>query len=680
MKSIVDNLVTNIFDLRIYLLQKVPYKAVFIVTGILSTLWFLLRVIPKPSRAGYPCMQAAAPFMSGFVLYLLSFSGSFFAFRKANNLLTKKNYAPALVFLFIGIVMGATFFVVNNYGGKTVAAPNTVSEPFDGPNNPMGTPQGVVPGRVIWAWNPDATNSAMTNVPGDAFWDYHNNDTLIIRGMFDHSILLLTDKETHAEAWEAIFTYHNERKSGETHGYQAGEKVFVKVNQGTAGWLVNTEPEYGWPTSGGLNAINQSWKRNYFGATETGPFVVLNLLRHLVNIAGVPQENIYVGDPMAIIFKHNYDIWHGEFPNVKYVEKRGPDHNRYHITPANEPSMFYSDDGGVLGESVESFFSVMEEVEYMINVATFKPHKRGGVTFTAKNHFGSITRNGAGHLHPALISTSDQGMVPHNEGYNKYRVMVDIMGHKYLGRNTMLYIVEGLFGGSEDEVLRPVKYFMEPFNGDWANSIFMSLDQVALESVAYDFMRAEFDGETNPGLSGNYPDWPNWYGVDDYLHQAADPANWPEDFIYNPDGQGPLPSLGVHEHWNNKIDKQYSGNLGLDGGIELVKTNGFAGPVNVYETVLEESSLVISAYPNPFTDQFTLSVRLKQPAVLTIEVLDLQGRIVAKSEPGYMPDGKHLFTFKAVDMGLTPGMYLLRVFPSGTDSKSIQTHKVYMTR
>ncbi len=29
-------------------------------------------------------------------------------------------------------------------------------------------------------------------------------------------------------------------------------------------------------------------------------------------------------------------------------------------------------------------------------------------------------------------------------------------------------------------------------------------------------------------------------------------------------------SLGVHEHWNNPIDKQYSRNLGRTNGIELV--------------------------------------------------------------------------------------------------------------
>ena len=37
--------------------------------GLSSTLWFLIRVIPKPSRAYYPCMQAAAPMMSA--LYVI---------------------------------------------------------------------------------------------------------------------------------------------------------------------------------------------------------------------------------------------------------------------------------------------------------------------------------------------------------------------------------------------------------------------------------------------------------------------------------------------------------------------------------------------------------------------------------------------------------------------------------
>jgi hypothetical protein len=41
--------------------------------------------------------------------------------------------------------------------------------------------------------------------------------------------------------------------------------------------------------------------------------------------------------------------------------------------------------------------------------------------------------------------------------------------------------------------------------------------------------------------------------------------------FYDPGKTGSrLSSLGVHEHWNNPTDKQYSRNLGTGTGIELV--------------------------------------------------------------------------------------------------------------
>jgi hypothetical protein len=42
--------------------HKPSNKFLFILLGIVSTIWFIIRVVPKPSRASYPCMQAAAPF------------------------------------------------------------------------------------------------------------------------------------------------------------------------------------------------------------------------------------------------------------------------------------------------------------------------------------------------------------------------------------------------------------------------------------------------------------------------------------------------------------------------------------------------------------------------------------------------------------------------------------------
>jgi len=156
------------------------------------------------------------------------------------------------------------------------------------------------------------------------------------------------------------------------------------------------------------------------------------------------------------------------------------------------------------------------------------------------------------------------------------------MGSKYLGGNTMLYVVDGLFGGGADETRGPVKYFMPPFNNDWSSSIFISQDQVALESVCYDFLRTEWDGShVHNAMNNVMEDGPHMPGVDDYLHQAADSKNWPDGIVYDPDNSGrPLPSLGVHEHWNNPSDKQYSGNLGKTGGIKLVSI-----PENLVKTV-----------------------------------------------------------------------------------------------
>ena len=37
-----------------------------------SVTWFLIRVIPNPMRASYPCQQAAFPMASAFVMSLLS--------------------------------------------------------------------------------------------------------------------------------------------------------------------------------------------------------------------------------------------------------------------------------------------------------------------------------------------------------------------------------------------------------------------------------------------------------------------------------------------------------------------------------------------------------------------------------------------------------------------------------
>ena len=50
-------------------------------TGLLALVWFLLRVVPKPSRAAYPCQRASLPLISAFVVWLLGSASALFGAR-----------------------------------------------------------------------------------------------------------------------------------------------------------------------------------------------------------------------------------------------------------------------------------------------------------------------------------------------------------------------------------------------------------------------------------------------------------------------------------------------------------------------------------------------------------------------------------------------------------------------
>lgn len=53
--------------------DNVYAKIGFPLFGILAIIWFLMRVIPKPSRAAYPCQQVAVGLGSAFWFTCLGF-------------------------------------------------------------------------------------------------------------------------------------------------------------------------------------------------------------------------------------------------------------------------------------------------------------------------------------------------------------------------------------------------------------------------------------------------------------------------------------------------------------------------------------------------------------------------------------------------------------------------------
>jgi len=545
--------------------HKIPPRMLFIIMGIVSTLWFLVRVIPKPSRATYPCMRVAAPIMSGFIIYLLSIGGVALAFRKARTSLINRKYLLTGAFI-IGMVV---FMVVSLTSGIHLlqAAETDYSGPEDGPNQPVGTPTGIIPGRVVWVWDPQVTNENCQNTfeSKDYYFKPENTNAEVLKKMFRSSLTAITGEKDVKTSWDALFKNLNNQKYQKKAGYKKGEKIFIKINQGTSRWLLTDEDKengYYYPEKFEPTPLRQA---ACYGTTETGPYLVLEILNELVNECGVNQEDISVGDPMTDIYGHNFEIWFAQFPKVAYLDKFSTKHNRTLTKPTEEDYLIYSNKA-----QKDPLYDFIIKADYLINVANLKPHMAAGISLTAKNHFGSQGRPTAGHLHNYLITP--RGTPGSNGGYHKYRVQVDLMGSKYLGRNTVLYIVDGLFGGGSSETRSCVKYFMPPFNNDWCSSLFVSLDQVALESVCFDFLRTEWNGvNTHNPLNNRAEKNPSIRGVDDYLHQAASSSNWPEGIKYDPDGSGkPIPSLGVHEHWNNPVSKQYSANLGTGKGIELV--------------------------------------------------------------------------------------------------------------
>jgi hypothetical protein len=511
-------------------------------------------------------MKVAAPFMSGFVSYLLAVAGLTAISRKSKRKINVRYGATVLLLTGVILVMAVT---PSDSTEMAIQTGEVKTGPDDGPNQPVGIAKGIFPGRVVWVWNPDATNQEFEHNDLNSYnWfvNPENNNPDVIAKMFRDGLLKLTGKKTIAKSWDALFRYFNTKKLGREKGYTSGEKIFIKINQGQSRWILSQEDKdngYAIPHS-----IPKGQERTIVSLipTETGPYAVLELLRELVNEAGVDQADISVGDPMCPIWAHNYNIWAKEFPDVKYLDKISTKYGRTLIKLTEEPLVHYSDK-----KATDKLYDVIEDADYMITMTVLKPHGAAGVSLTAKSNFGNIGRATAGHLHYSHVANRREGQ-PNNTGYHKYRVFVDLMGSKYLGQNNLLWVVESLFGGGASEVKGPVKYFMSPFNNDWCNSMFMSLDPVAIESVGYDFLREEWNGtRKHDPVNNAWEGMANANGVDDYMHQAADPANWPEGIIYDPDNSGkPVPVLGVHEHWNNSIDKQYSGNLGTGKGIELV--------------------------------------------------------------------------------------------------------------
>lgn len=410
------------------------------------------------------------------------------------------------------------------------------------PNTPLGVAKGIHPGRVVWIHDPNATDWE-GYYSSEHWYDRGHTDQAVVDKMVSRAIRGLASESTDAAAWDAIFRYFNSDRGKGDVGYTAGEKIAIKVNNTLC---YNASLSTFEQTSSNRNRIDNS------------PQMIIALLSQLVNSVGVAEQDITIGDPGRIMPNLIYDKVYPQFPNVCYLSNIGG-HGRM-ATEFSDVPFFWSTPAAA-GKKQDFIPKSFAEAEYFINFAILKSHDRGGITVCGKNLYGSLIRNPDRTLWNQTYNyyNMHDSLPRSTPGSARYRCLVDLMGHRELGCKTLLCIVDGLFAGknwSSD----PRKWNTPPFNGDWPSSVFVSQDPVAIDSICFDFLWIEWS------------DYPQMSGTNDYLVEAALANNPPSGTFYDPDGDGVrVESLGVYEHWNNSIDKQYSRNLGTGDGIELTK-------------------------------------------------------------------------------------------------------------
>jgi hypothetical protein len=515
-------------------------KLVLPLIGFLAFIWFLIRVIPKPSRAAYPCQRIAFPLASSFIIWLAGIFGALTFIKRAKRLLNKRRIVLGFLCLTVSVIF--LWASLNTTVQKSASAQNMI------PNQPIGIAKGIFPGRVVWLHDPNATNWTSGNgYP----WQAGHTEQKFVKSMLSKAMRELTGTNSDVQAWDELFRHYNVEHSRGDRGYQRGEKITIKVNLVTNGvklWTVNPstyEKEY------------------YLDKSDVSPHLIVAILDQLVHKAGVEPNDIAVGDTLTYFPNQWWNICHSAFPEVTFFDMVG-NFGRVKATSSNV-KQYWSHGQNPNLYAIDYVPQLYVEADYLINIAVLKGHG-AGVSLCAKNNYGSYCRNpddaGYYNLHDSLagFNTADA----------QYRALVDILGHPSMGAKTLLYMLDGLYGGYYWEGT-PYKFHMAPFNNDWPSSIFMSQDPVAIDSVGLDILWEEWPSVVRIG------------GVEDYLHEAALADNPPSGTFYDPDHDGvKLQSLGVHEHWNNQTDKQYSRNLGTGNGIELryIKLKHYPGDLN----------------------------------------------------------------------------------------------------
>ncbi len=333
--------------------------------------------------------------------------------------------------------------------------------PTDTPTSTATMPPGNHP-KVVHVHNPNATN-----------WDFSSGwygdhvDQGVVNTMMDEGLITLTGKPNIGEAWSALLPE-----------YLPGKGIAIKVNLNNSRGCNETDNE--------IDALMQP----------------VNALIQGMDGIGVQYADIWVFDairpsPTRFTSKCLY-------PGVHFID----DNTCAELATfnSNDPNaeVIFQDPN----LSPRRVADVIINASYLIDMPIIKDHPGTGVTLGFKNHFGTIEeimRGGLDNLH-LYTDPSDSHYSPN------YNPLVDIYSNTHIRDKTILSVGDGLFGCLSTNTGAPTPW--ESFGGQAANSIFLSIDPVAMDCIMLDVLDAD------PAYHPQRPGPGHPYGPDDYLKLA----------------------------------------------------------------------------------------------------------------------------------------------------------------
>ena len=297
-------------------------------------------------------------------------------------------------------------------------------------NQPIGMAKGYKPGRVAWVHDPQVTDwNGTATVVGESWFNHINQAEAT--NMMQWGLTGYADAATTSAAWNAIFQNFNGGAA-----YQAGEKIFIKVNLTTSNSDACADANYNWglPPRSGCGGV--TW-----ASIGNSPQLIRALLDQLVNVVGVSQSDITIGDSTGLWVNELYNMLQPTFPNVRYMDARGT-LGRTKATKSTVPLYWSTTEAN--GKSQDYLLQAVADAKYLINFSVLKVHERNGITVAAKNHFGSLsggndnprkpTTTNYYNIHLRLPLETDANAWPQRASMAQYRPLVDLNGHAGHGR------------------------------------------------------------------------------------------------------------------------------------------------------------------------------------------------------------------------------------------------------